>query len=74
MEVIEIVQRFVGYEVEIERHPRRLGDQLRTRADIAKARALLDYAPCVDPEEGLSETVAWFQERARSASHAAVLR
>lgn len=74
MEVIEIVQRIVGYEVEIERHPRRLGDQLRTRADIAKARALLDYAPCVDPEEGLSETVAWFQERARSASHAAVLR
>ena len=74
MEVIDIVQRIVGYEVEIERRPRRLGDQLRTRADITKARALLGYTPCVDSEEGLEKTFVWFRERARSTSRAAVLR
>ena len=64
-EAIKIVEDIVGYEVEVERRPRRAGDQLRTQADITKARALLGYAPRVRPEEGLAETVEWFRERAR---------
>ncbi|MCE2448949.1 MAG: SDR family oxidoreductase [Candidatus Latescibacteria bacterium] len=29
--------------------------------DIAKARSLLGWTPCVGPDEGLSRTIAWFK-------------
>lgn len=60
-EVIRLVEEIVGREVEVERRPRRAGDQLRTCADIRKARAVLGYAPRVGPREGLERTVAWFR-------------
>lgn len=62
-EIIHLAEEIVGREVEVERKPRRAGDQLRTQADIEKARRLLGYAPRVDPREGLRRTAAWFTKR-----------
>lgn len=62
-EMIRLVEEIVGLEVEVERRPRRAGDQLRTRANIRKAEQVLGYAPRVSPREGLARTVAWFRKR-----------
>ena len=67
IEMIRIVEEIVGEEVQIERRPRRAGDQLRTQADIRKAKNLLGYAPKVGPQEGLAKTVDWFRKRACSS-------
>ncbi len=40
----------------------RPGDIKHSRADIAKAGALLGYEPIVDFDEGLRRTVAWYQQ------------
>jgi nucleoside-diphosphate-sugar epimerase len=42
--------------------PDRPGDVRHTRADITKARRLLDYAPATDFEEGLAITIASMRE------------
>ena len=41
----------------------RPGDIKHSRADIAKARALLEYEPIVSFEAGLRRTVAWYQQQ-----------
>ncbi|OQA19938.1 MAG: UDP-glucose 4-epimerase [Chloroflexi bacterium ADurb.Bin360] len=43
-EGIQIVERILGQPARIVRQPRRSGDQLRTHANIAKARRLLEVA------------------------------
>ncbi len=62
-EGIDLVQEIIGQEARIVMRPRRSGDQLRTHADIAKARRLLGYEPKTLPREGLAETVRWYRER-----------
>jgi nucleoside-diphosphate-sugar epimerase len=59
---IAIVEEILGRKARIEPKPPRPGDQLRTHADIGKARRLLGYAPATAPEEGLRRTVAWFRD------------
>jgi nucleoside-diphosphate-sugar epimerase len=56
---IRLVEEIVGQSVRIEQQPARAGDQIRTCANIDKARRLLGYAPAVSLEAGLRETVAW---------------
>ena len=60
---IRIVEEILDRKARIENVPGRPGDQLRTAANIEKIRDQLGYAPRVGLEEGLRETVAWFQER-----------
>jgi UDP-N-acetylglucosamine 4-epimerase len=43
--------------------PAREGDVRDSQADISKARKLLDFNPTVSFEDGLAQTVAWFQGR-----------
>ena len=43
--------------------PPREGDVRDSQADIEKARRHLDFAPAVAFEDGLQQTVAWFQSR-----------
>lgn len=62
-EIIRLAEEIVGREVEVERKPRRSGDQLRTQADIGKASELLGYNPRIESQEGLRRTVAWFSKR-----------
>ena len=46
--------------------PSREGDVRDSQADISKARKLLDFSPTVSFEDGLAQTVAWFQTRSQS--------
>ena len=43
--------------------PAREGDVRDSQADIQKARRHLDFAPAVSFEDGLQQTVAWFQSQ-----------
>jgi nucleoside-diphosphate-sugar epimerase len=59
---IETVERILGKKTKFQMLPRRFGDQLRTHANIDKARRVLGYSPKVAPEEGLRRTVEWYRE------------
>lgn len=56
---IAIVERLVGREIPKRILPARPGDQLSTKANIAKARHLLGYNPSTPPETGLAKMVEW---------------
>jgi nucleoside-diphosphate-sugar epimerase len=62
LDAIHIVEDILGAKARIEKVPGRPGDQIRTAAQIDKIRERLGYAPTVSLEEGLRETVAWFQQ------------
>ena len=59
---IAIIENLLGKKARIALQPRRSGDQLRTSANIDKARRLLDYAPSTRPQEGLAQEVNWYKE------------
>jgi nucleoside-diphosphate-sugar epimerase len=61
-EGIRIVEQIIGRPARIERQPPRSGDQSRTHANIAKARAILGYSPTTTPEEGLAAEVRWYRD------------
>ena len=61
-EGIRIVEEIIGRKARIARQPRRPGDQLRTEANIEKARRVLGYEPGTTPREGLEKAVAWYRE------------
>ena len=52
----------LGVEREPNHGPPRPGDVRDSLADISLAGELIDYAPTIDIDEGLSRTVAWFEE------------
>lgn len=56
---IDCVKEILQKEIIIKKIPGRPGDQLRTKADINKARTLLDYDPATSLKEGLKEQVLW---------------
>ncbi len=61
-EGIAIVEEIMGKEARIVQVPKREGDQLRTEANIEKARAILGYEPVTTPRDGLAAQVAWYRE------------
>lgn len=61
-EAIALVEEAVGRRARVKRLPRRAGDQLETRATIAKIRERLGYSPKVSPAEGIARYVAWARE------------
>lgn len=61
-EGIRIVEEIVGKPVKIVRYPKRTGDQLKTHANINKARAILGYNPKTLARDGLAQEVAWYKE------------
>ncbi len=63
MDGIRIVEEIVGRKARTDDVAGRPGDQIRTSANIDKIRRNLGYAPQVSLEEGLRETVAWFEEQ-----------
>ena len=64
-ELIDLVESLMGSAPRLSLQPRRHGDQLRTCADIRKARQLLGFAPCTSPTEGLSREIEWMRELAQ---------
>jgi len=66
-EGLALVERILGKPAKIARLPRRAGDQLRTHANIAKARRLIGYSPATSLEEGLRAEVASFKGEQKPA-------
>lgn len=62
-EGIRTVEEIVGKKVKVLRKPRRPGDQLKTHANIEKARSILCYNPTTTIREGLEKEVKWFQDK-----------
>ena len=63
LELIRNIQIVLKTDVEPVLGPVREGDVRDSQADIAKARQLLGFSPSVPFDEGLRETIAWFQSR-----------
>ena len=62
-EGIRTVEDIVGKKVKVDRKPPRPGDQLKTHANIEKARRVLGYNPTTTLREGLERAVDWFREK-----------
>ncbi len=62
-EGIRTVEEIIGKKVRPVRKPRRAGDQLKTQANIEKARRVLGYRPSTTVREGLEREVRWFRDR-----------
>jgi len=61
-EGIRIVEEIIGKSVKFARKPKRAGDQLRTHANIEKARTILGYNPTTTAREGLANEVEWYKK------------
>jgi UDP-glucuronate 4-epimerase len=61
-EGIRIVEEIVGKPARIVRGRKREGDQLKTQANIEKARRILGYEPATRPREGLTRQVEWYRQ------------
>jgi UDP-glucuronate 4-epimerase len=61
-EMIAAIERVLGKEARIERHPIPGGDVRRTFADLTRARAELGYEPRIGFEEGLHRQWEWLRE------------
>ena len=60
-EGIRIIEEIIGRKARVIRRPRREGDQLKTHANIEKARRVLCYNPSTAPREGLEKQVDWYK-------------
>ncbi|WP_272023375.1 NAD-dependent epimerase/dehydratase family protein [Olleya namhaensis] len=58
---IEAVEQVIGQTIKIDHVKARVGDQLRTKANIDKARKLLNYNPQTTLLEGVKAQVEWYK-------------
>ena len=61
LQLIDGINRILETDVEPRFSPNRVGDVKFSLADIARAKDDLGYEPIVDFEEGLEQTVLWYQ-------------
>jgi nucleoside-diphosphate-sugar epimerase len=61
-EGIDAVEQVMGMQIKMNHVSARAGDQWRTKANIDKARKLLDYNPQTTLLEGVDKQVAWYKE------------
>ena len=62
LEFAERIRKLVDVRLELSFHPLPSDDPKQRKPDISKAKAVLGWAPVVTLEEGLSETVKYFQQ------------
>jgi nucleoside-diphosphate-sugar epimerase len=62
LEFAERILRIIGTTAPIIFNPLPEDDPKRRQPDISKARRVLGWEPKVDLEEGLRETIAYFQQ------------
>ena len=60
-EGIEAVETVIGKTIQINHVEARAGDQLRTKANIDKAKKLLNYNPQTTLLEGVKKQVEWYE-------------
>ena len=61
-EGIDAVEQVLGKSVQIKVIEKRAGDQLRTKANIDKARKLLNYNPQTTLLDAVTKQVQWYKE------------
>lgn len=61
-ELAEIIVKLTGSKSKIEYHPLPQDDPRQRRPDITKAREILGWEPVTQLEEGLTKTIAYFDE------------
>lgn len=61
-EGIEAVEEVIGKSIKIDIKPKRAGDQTRTKANIDKARELLNYNPQTSLLDSVRYQVEWYKE------------
>jgi len=61
LEFAERIRRLTGASAPLDFQPPPPDDPQRRRPDIAKAKRVLDWTPVVSLEDGLRETIAYFQ-------------
>lgn len=62
-EGIALVEKIMGKKAQFKMMPKRFGDQLHTKANIDKARKILNYNPTTSMEEILRKQVRWYREK-----------
>ena len=60
--LLAVMNRLVGTNLQAVYKEERAGDVKDSQADISKATSLLGYAPLVDLEEGLRNTLEWCRQ------------
>ena len=60
-QLLERLQVILGRPIPAERRERRAGDIKHSRADVAAAAGLLQFAPAVALDQGLARTLQWYQ-------------
>ncbi len=63
IEVKNLIEKYTGKKLKLEQKPDRLGDVAHTQANINKAKKYLGYNPKYSFEQGLIETIKWFEGR-----------
>lgn len=61
-EGIKTVETVIGHKIKINEVAQRSGNQLRTKANIDKAKQLLNYHPKISLVEGVEKQVFWYKE------------
>ncbi|HEY4307834.1 MAG TPA: SDR family oxidoreductase [Pirellulales bacterium] len=64
LKLIELLNEYLGTDVEPVFKPPRTGDVRESLADISEARRALGYEPQVEFEEGLRRTIAYYRDAA----------
>jgi len=60
-DVVKLLMRFTGGEIEPVYEPPKLGDVSDTHADVSRAEGALGYKPKVTLEEGIKRFIEWFR-------------
>jgi len=63
LDLVAILNKFLGKDIKAQLLPRRAGDVFRTLADINRSKRILGFKPKVDFIEGLRQTLEYFKEK-----------
>jgi UDP-glucose 4-epimerase len=67
LDLVSRLESVMQCDIATDFHVARAGDIKHSLASIQRARDLLGYAPAVDFDDGIRETVAWFFDSDRNA-------
>jgi len=63
-----LIEKLTGKRLALEKRSPRLGDVLHTMADTKLARRQIGFRPRIGFEEGILNTIAWYEKRVRGLS------
>lgn len=70
LDIARTIQRMTGTDSPLEFHPLPQDDPLQRCPDTTRAREILRWQPTVSLEQGLAETIRWFQAEAPATTAA----